>query len=31
MTATDWNPILRGEFEKDYWNSLQRFVAHERA
>ena len=31
MTATDWNPILRGEFEKDYWKSLQQFVAHERA
>jgi len=28
---TDWNPLLRGEFEKPYWNDLQRFVAAERA
>jgi uracil-DNA glycosylase len=28
---TDWNPILRAEFEKDYWRQLQRFVADERA
>jgi uracil-DNA glycosylase len=28
---TDWNPVLRGEFEKPYWNDLQRFVADERA
>jgi uracil-DNA glycosylase len=28
---TDWNPLLRGEFEKPYWNELQRFVAGERA
>lgn len=27
---TDWNPILRGEFEKPYWKELQRFVADER-
>src|SRR5437879_2096488 len=27
---TDWNPLLRGEFEKPYWNELQRFVADER-
>jgi uracil-DNA glycosylase len=31
VTTTDWNPILRGEFEKDYWKRLQEFVAHERA
>lgn len=31
MTATDWNPILRGEFEKDYWKNLQQFVANERS
>ena len=31
MTTTDWNPRLRGEFEKDYWKTLQQFVAHERA
>jgi uracil-DNA glycosylase len=28
---TDWNPILRAEFDKPYWNELQRFVAGERA
>jgi uracil-DNA glycosylase len=27
---TDWNPLLRAEFEKPYWNDLQRFVADER-
>jgi uracil-DNA glycosylase len=31
MTATDWNPILRGEFDKPYWQQLQQFVAAERA
>jgi uracil-DNA glycosylase len=31
MATTDWNPILRGEFEKPYWNELQQFVAGERA
>ena len=31
MTATDWNPVLRGEFAKPYWEPLQRFVAEERA
>jgi len=30
VTVTDWNPLLRDEFEKDYWKSLQRFVADER-
>ena len=29
-TQTDWNPILRGEFEKPYWPELQAFVAEER-
>ena len=29
--ATDWNPILRGEFEKPYWQDLQAFVRAERA
>jgi uracil-DNA glycosylase len=29
--TTDWNPVLRGEFEKPYWQELQRFVAAERA
>ncbi|MBI4883572.1 MAG: uracil-DNA glycosylase [Actinobacteria bacterium] len=29
--ATDWNPVLRGEFAKPYWQQLQRFVADQRA
>jgi len=28
---TDWNPVLRAEFDKPYWNELQQFVAAERA
>ena len=28
--TTDWNPLLRGEFEKEYWASLMSFVASER-
>ncbi len=28
---TDWNPLLRGEFEKPYWPLLQDFVRDERA
>lgn len=28
--ATDWNPVLRGEFDKPYWTELRRFVARER-
>lgn len=28
---TDWNPILRTEFEQKYWKDLQEFVAGERA
>lgn len=28
---TDWNPVLRTEFDKPYWAELQRFVAAERA
>jgi len=31
MPRTDWNPILRGEFDKPYWPVLQQFVADERA
>lgn len=31
MSTTDWNPVLRGEFAKDYWQPLQQFVAEERA
>ncbi len=27
---TDWNPLLRGEFEKEYWEDLQDFVRDER-
>jgi uracil-DNA glycosylase len=29
--ATDWNPLLRGEFEQPYWATLQAFVSDERA
>jgi uracil-DNA glycosylase len=29
--ATDWNPLLRGEFEQPYWPRLQAFVADERS
>jgi uracil-DNA glycosylase len=31
MMRTDWNPVLRSEFAKEYWVSLQQFVASERA
>ena len=31
MTATDWNPLLRGEFDEQYWRDLQHFVAEERS
>ncbi len=31
MTTTDWNPLLRGEFEKPYWRDLQAFVSDERS
>ena len=31
MPTTDWNPILRAEFDKAYWKELQGFVAQERA
>ena len=31
MTTTDWNPVLRGELEQEYWRPLQQFVANERA
>lgn len=30
MTVTDWNPLLRSEFEEPYWKSLQSFVVEER-
>jgi uracil-DNA glycosylase len=29
--TTDWNPLLRDEFDKDYWSSLMRFLADERS
>jgi uracil-DNA glycosylase len=28
---TDWNPLLRGEWDKPYWRTLQEFVEAERA
>mgnify|MGYP006084510419 FL=1 len=28
---TDWNPLLRDEFGKEYWSQLQAFVASERS
>ena len=28
--TTDWNPVLRDQFELPYWNDLQEFVADER-
>lgn len=28
---TDWNPVLRGEFDKPYWADLQGFVTDERS
>jgi uracil-DNA glycosylase len=31
VPVTDWNPVLRDEFAKPYWNTLQHFVAGERA
>jgi uracil-DNA glycosylase len=31
MPKTDWNPILREELAKPYWQELHRFVAEERA
>lgn len=29
--TTDWNPLLRGEFDKPYWKTLHAFVESERA
>lgn len=31
VATTDWNPILRAEFEKPYWAELQQFVHAERS
>jgi uracil-DNA glycosylase len=30
MTTTDWNPVLRAELAKPYWQELQAFVRRER-
>lgn len=30
LMTTDWNPLLRAEFDKPYWTELQAFVAAER-
>lgn len=30
MSTTDWNPLLRDQFEEPYWPELQAFVAEER-
>lgn len=30
VTRTDWNPVLRQEFDKPYWSELQQFVHQER-
>ena len=27
---TDWNPLLRDQFDLPYWHELQEFVAQER-
>lgn len=29
--ATDWNPLLRDQFELPYWHELQKFLSTERA
>lgn len=31
VATTDWNPLLRSEFDKPYWPALQAFVDEERA
>lgn len=31
MPTTDWNPLLRDQFDEPYWPELQAFVADERA
>jgi uracil-DNA glycosylase len=30
VSVTDWNPLLRDQFEQSYWATLQQFVATER-
>lgn len=29
--STDWNPLLRDQFDQPYWKSLQAFIAQERS
>lgn len=31
MAKTDWNPVLKAELSKPYWDELQRFVHDERS
>lgn len=31
MATTDWNPLLRSQFDEPYWHELQAFVATERS
>jgi uracil-DNA glycosylase len=31
LSTTDWNPLLRSEFDQAYWHDLQAFVAEERS
>ncbi|MEM7339697.1 MAG: uracil-DNA glycosylase [Actinomycetota bacterium] len=31
MAKTDWNPVLRAEFSKPYWQQLQQFIHDERS
>jgi uracil-DNA glycosylase len=31
VTRTDWNPILREQFDEPYWRALQQFVVDERS
>lgn len=31
MAVTDWNPLLRDQFEQQYWAELQEFVRDERS
>lgn len=30
MTRTDWNPVLRSQFDEPYWHELRQFVHDER-
>lgn len=31
VATTDWNPLLRDQFDEPYWGELQQFVAEERS